>query len=90
MLAKKTAKRMMIFHSTYFQPSENAFGRIYANTKIQIRSRRYLDADYFVPKLITVLGWFGLVDRPTQLICIFDICKQTNTKEIAGQSVTAY
>ena len=70
---QKTPKGMMIFHSTDFQPSENAFGRICANMKIQIRSRRYLDADYFVPKLITVLGWFGLVDRPTQLICISDI-----------------
>ena len=29
----------------------------------------------------------GVVDRPTQLICISDIfCRQTNTKDIAGQS----
>ena len=30
----------------------------------------------------------GVVDRPTQLICISDIylCQQTNTKDIAGQS----
>ena len=32
-----------------------------------------------------------VVDRPTQLICISDICQicqQTNTKDIAGQSAT--
>ena len=29
-----------------------------------------------------------LVDRPTQLIYISDICRQTNTKDIAGQSAT--
>ena len=28
----------------------------------------------------------GLVDRPTQLICISDICQHTNTEDIAGQS----
>ena len=35
--------------------------------------------------------WCYLVDRPTQLICIWIfICQHTNTKDIAGQSARCY
>ena len=41
-------------------------------------------------KKVTLGGM--IVDRPTQLICISDIylfiCRQTNTKDIAGQSAS--